>query len=271
MAGDGRGDLLTRLCVEGSEELVDGSDEGMAQDLYAVELVAWVHRSELEPGDPIPGWPPIAFVLVSPRSAVLAARYGSARVMTVGLTTIAGGFLILAAITPSTPYLVLATAFAVLGAGMGMTAAPATSEIMSVVPLSKAGVGSAMNDTTRELGGALGVAILGSIANGAYRSAIDLSGVPISAAVRGQAADSIGAAARVAGPTEHAVRTQAAAAFTHAFNLTSLVSIGVIVIAAVAVVLVARSQRADERHQLRDGVLELDLPLVGLSAAQAAE
>ena len=46
-----------------------------------------------------------------------------------------------------------------------MTAAPATGEIMSAVPLSKAGVGSAMNDTTRELGGALGIAILGSIAN----------------------------------------------------------------------------------------------------------
>ena len=58
-----------------------------------------------------------------------------------------------------------------------MTAAPATGEIMSAVPLSKAGVGSAVNDTTRELGGALGIAILGSIANSAYRAAIDLSGL----------------------------------------------------------------------------------------------
>ena len=84
---------------------------------------------------------------------------------------------ILSMLTPDTPYLVLAVAFAVLGAGMGVTAAPATGEIMSAVPLSKAGVGSAVNDTTRELGGALGIAILGSIANSAYRAAIDLSGL----------------------------------------------------------------------------------------------
>ena len=92
----------------------------------------------------------------------------------------------------------LAAAFAVLGAGMGMTAAPATGEIMSAVPLSKAGVGSAVNDTTRELGGALGIAILGSIANSAYRAAIDLSGLGLAAGRAAQGEDSIGTAARVA-------------------------------------------------------------------------
>jgi hypothetical protein len=87
--------------------------------------------------------------------------------MAVGLVTVAGGFVLLSMLTPGTPYVVLAFAFAVLGAGMGVTAAPATGEIMSAVPLSKAGVGSAVNDTTRELGGALGIAILGSVANSA--------------------------------------------------------------------------------------------------------
>ena len=62
---------------------------------------------------------------------------------------------------------------------MGITAAPATGEIMSSVPLSKAGVGSAVNDTTRELGGALGIALLGSIANSAYRSNVDFGGVDL--------------------------------------------------------------------------------------------
>ena len=170
---------------------------------------------------------PITFVALSPRSAVLASRYGAPRVMAVGLVIVAGGFVLLSMLTPGTPYVVLAFAFAVLGAGMGVTAAPATGEIMSAVPLSKAGVGSAVNDTTRELGGALGIAILGSIANSAYRAAIDLSGLGLGAAVRSQGEDSIGTAARVAGtvPGGGAVQARAAAAFTDAFNVASMVSI----------------------------------------------
>ena len=73
-------------------------------------------------------------------------------VMAAGLGIVAVGFAAMTSLTNNTPYFVIAVAFAVLGAGMGMTAAPGTGEIMSSVPLSKAGVGSAVNDTTRELG-----------------------------------------------------------------------------------------------------------------------
>ena len=103
--------------------------------------------------------------------------------MALGLTIVAVGFGILTMLTPDTPYLVIAAAFTILGAGMS-TAAPATSEIMTSVPLSKAGVGSAVNDTTRELGGALGIALLGSIANTAYRSGVDLDRVQLPAGPR---------------------------------------------------------------------------------------
>ena len=99
--------------------------------------------------------------------------------MAAGLGIVALGFAVLTSLTTGTPYLVVGVAFAVLGAGMGITAAPATGEIMSSVPLSKAGVGSAVNDTTRELGGALGIALLGSIANSAYRSNVDFGGVDL--------------------------------------------------------------------------------------------
>ena len=81
---------------------------------------------------------------------------------------------------------------------MSITAAPATGEIMSAVPLSKAGVGSAVNDTTRELGGALGIAILGSIANSAYRAGIDLAGLGLPGGPRAKAEESVGAAVGVA-------------------------------------------------------------------------
>ena len=139
----------------------------------------------------------LSFLVFSPpRSARLAERYGAARVMALGLTIVAVGFGILTMLTPDTPYLVIAAAFTILGAGMSITAAPATSEIMTSVPLSKAGVGSAVNDTTRELGGALGIALLGSIANTAYRSGVDLDRVQLPAGRA--AAKSIGAASAIA-------------------------------------------------------------------------
>ena len=206
---------------------------------------------------------PIVFVAVSPRSAVLAARFGAGRVMATGLVVIAGGFLILSFVTPGTPYVGLAVAFAVLGAGMGMTAAPATGEIMSSVPLSKAGVGSAMNDTTRELGGALGIAILGSVATSAYRSAIDVAGLGLEAGPRHLAEESIGTAALVARqvPAGDAVRAQAASAFTDAFVLASVVSFGIVLAAAVAVWFFSRT-RPDTVDEITDDAFELELAMV---------
>jgi uncharacterized membrane protein YdjX (TVP38/TMEM64 family) len=104
--------------------------------------------------------------------------------------------------------------------------APATGSIMAAVPLNKAGVGSAVNDTTREVGGALGIAVLGSIANSTYRNEIDadlLAALPQEAA--DAARESVGAAMQIAamapaGPGE-VLATEAGEAFTTAFG-TSL-------------------------------------------------
>ncbi|MGH9150813.1 MAG: MFS transporter, partial [Acidimicrobiales bacterium] len=123
---------------------------------------------------------PLALMLVAvaPRSAVLAERMGTGAVMSAGFALVAAGFVVLALIGPATPYPVLAVALALLGAGMSLTAAPATGSIMSAVPSAKAGVGSAVNDTTRELGGALGIAVLGSIVSSTYRSSVEVGRLP---------------------------------------------------------------------------------------------
>ena len=78
----------------------------------------------------------------------------------------------------------IATALAMMGFGMGMAMAPATEAIMGSLPKAKAGVGSAMNDVVRELGGTLGVAVLGSIVSTSYASGMDdaTSGLPHEAA-----------------------------------------------------------------------------------------
>ena len=111
---------------------------------------------------------------------------------------------------------------------------------MSSVPLNKAGVGSAVNDTTRELGGALGIAILGSIVASTYRSNVDVSQLPPEAA--SAAKESVGAALGVSQSLEPsaaaALAEHAGAAFTDAINVAMAVS-AVISIIAGAIVLYA--------------------------------
>jgi EmrB/QacA subfamily drug resistance transporter len=212
----------------------------------------------------------ITFIAVSPRSAALAERYGAHRVIASGLGIVALGFVVLTTLSAETPYLVIGAAFAVLGAGMGITAAPATGEIMASVPLAKAGVGSAVNDTTRELGGALGIALLGSVANSAYRSAVDFEGVGLPTEAADVAGESIGAASVIARsvPNGTDVIAEAAAAFTDAFAVANRVAVGIAVATAVAILLWSRRRDGDTDVEavVDDRVVdlrELDLALVG--------
>ena len=141
----------------------------------------------------------VTIILVSPRSAVLAARYGSGRTIAGGFALIGAGMLAMSLVAVDTPYPAIVVAMVLLASGIGVVMAPATGGIMSAVPLAKAGVGSAVNDTTRELGGALGIAVFGSIVNSAYRSNIDLGGLDLSSSVAAEAEESVGAAAMAAG------------------------------------------------------------------------
>jgi len=188
----------------------------------------------------------LALVTIAPRSAALAEKVGTGKVMTSGFLLIAGGFGVLTLVGTTTPYPVLALALVLLGAGMSLTAAPATGSIMNAVPQAKAGVGSAVNDTTRELGGALGIAILGSIPSATYRSAVNLDGLSLPPPVAAAAKESVGAATVLAdsipGGAELAAR--AGSAFTNAFNLASGVAAVVALLAAGAVAM-AFSRRSE--------------------------
>ncbi len=152
----------------------------------------------------------VTLVMVAPRSATLAERFGTGPVVTAGFSLVGAGFAVLALIGPTTPYLVLAVALVLLGAGMSLTAAPATGSIMSSVPHAKAGVGSAVNDTTREVGGALGVAVLGSVMSSVYTS--NMPGQ-----VPDAARNSIGAAMAIAGQVGEVPGRALALAASNAF------------------------------------------------------
>jgi EmrB/QacA subfamily drug resistance transporter len=175
-------------------------------------------------------------VFVAPRSARLADRFGRNRVMAVGLTTVATGMLVMSTLTPTTGYLRVAIALVLFGTGMGLTTAPATGAIMESMPLAKAGVGSAVNDTTREVGGALGVAVLGSLLATVYGSHLAHRIVGAPATVVAGAKHSIGAALRIAAgappPFNHVLATAARRSFTDGMHVVFLVSASIVVLTA---------------------------------------
>jgi EmrB/QacA subfamily drug resistance transporter len=117
---------------------------------------------------------PMAFVMMglSPQVPKLVDRFTVARVVPVGLLSVAIGLLLFSQVGTDTTIWWVYGPILCLAAGMALTMTPLTTLIMSAVPLGKAGVGSAMNDTTRELGGALGVAILGSVVTSNYASSL---------------------------------------------------------------------------------------------------
>ncbi len=115
---------------------------------------------------------PFAFAAgaVSPLSPVLAKHLGNRTIISAGLALMGLGLLDLSTARVATGYPALAFAVALMGAGMGLVMAPASSTIMTTVPAHQASAGSAVNDTIREVGGTLGVAIVGSLVAAVYRS-----------------------------------------------------------------------------------------------------
>ena len=120
---------------------------------------------------------PMAMIMmvVAPRAPKLVARFGVNRVVSTGLLSTGVGLFVFSQMQTDSPLAFIYLSIVPLAFGMAMTMTPLTTLIMASVPLNRAGVGSAMNDTTRELGGALGVAILGSVVTSVYAN--DISSV----------------------------------------------------------------------------------------------
>jgi MFS family permease len=178
----------------------------------------------------------------APVAAKLAERVGTKAVVTGGLLSMAAGFAIAATNGVSTPYAVIVVAMFFMGAGLGLVQAPATEAIMGSLPPAKAGVGSAVNDTARELGGTLGVAIVGSVFSSIYASRLGdaLAGTPVPSDAVTIASESVGAANEVArqagataGPEAQSFVTDAVnSAFIDGWHAGSWVSFAVVVIGA---------------------------------------
>ncbi len=108
----------------------------------------------------------------APLSARMVERFGPRAVVGVGLLISATGLTMFGWVTPETSAILFVVAAALIGMGLGQTTAPSTTLIITSVPRAKSGVGSAVNDLSRELGGALGIAVLGSILSTVYQHRI---------------------------------------------------------------------------------------------------
>lgn len=186
----------------------------------------------------------IATGSVAPIAPRLVNRWGTKRIVAAGLALMAVGFVIAANLSATVPYAVIALSAMIMGAGLGLTTSPATESIMGSLPTEKAGVGSAVNDATREVGGTLGVAVLGSLLTSVYGSRVldGLAGLPLPGAARNAATESVGAAFAVAeqataqaGPQAgQLIRDVASSAFVDGFHLGSWVAGGVALLGAIA-------------------------------------
>ncbi|WP_201452494.1 MFS transporter [Streptomyces sp. HM190] len=187
----------------------------------------------------------------------LAARAGARRPWLVGLVLVAVGLAVLAPLDGGSSYWLILAGLVPLGAGMGLAMTPATAAITDSLPSDLQNVGSAVNDLSREMGGALGIAVLGSVLNAGYRDTLDLDGVPSHIA---EAAHSSLAAANVVGARtgDTSLMENARDAFASGMHLALLTGAGAAVLGAVAVAVLLRTA-----HRPADTPTDADLSTAG--------
>ncbi len=187
-------------------------------------------------------------ILAAPRSAGMVLKFGYRAVMTTGLVLVALSLIGLFFVGMTTPIWVVLIVFFVFGFGMGNVIAPASTVMQNVLPLARAGAGSAVQNTVRQVGGALGVAIIGTVLATQYASrvAISLQGLPdqVPDDARRAAENSIVATDALLSGLEQSgapatilesVRQSAYDAFLSSAHVTYLVSITVVLIATALV------------------------------------
>jgi len=201
----------------------------------------------------------LAMGAVSPVSPVLGKWLGTRLIIPAGMALMGLGLIDLSTASVHSSYFSLAVAVAIMGAGMGLVMAPASNTIMATVPSHQAGAGSAINDTVREVGGALGIAVIGSISAAAYSAKLGsvLHAAHVPAAVTHVATGSIAAAdlagGRVGGTAGAELTNAAHAAFVHAMSLGLRVAAAVALASAVAAIFALPRRGAIQAASADDG------------------
>ncbi|GAA1551481.1 MFS transporter [Kribbella lupini] len=187
--------------------------------------------------------PSIAVGAAAPLSTVLAARIDRAYVLGGAFLLSAGGFVVLTQIEVTSGLWVLLTGSGLLAAGLVMVMALVTEAVVGAVAPERAGSASALMETCSEFGGALGIAVLGSIGTAAYRSDLQLpADLPAGALARAQeglpAATAV--AAQLPAQLHDAVLAAARHAFNHSLNTVAVVGAALLIATAVTITAVLR-------------------------------
>lgn len=197
----------------------------------------------------------VVIMIAAPLSSIWVNRLGNKVVVAGGLTVCGLAFLTFTQLTVTTPMVPVILLTCLLGLGMGNVMAPATDSIMGSLPRAKAGVGSAMNDTTRQTGGAVGVAVLGSLLSSRYAPEMTakLTGKVPEQFIQ-PLTDSIGKTLGIAEKAPSAVRplieSAARESFVSGMHLASIVAAGILFVAALSVVKWLPARALDDERSI---------------------
>ncbi|MFG2792071.1 MFS transporter [Streptomyces sp. NPDC048419] len=199
-----------------------------------------------------------AQMIFAPRARLVVDRFGNKATTGAGLLLLAAMLAAFAGFEADTPIWVLEVVFFLMGAGMAHVMTPTSVVIMQALPREKAGSASALSNTFRQVGGALGIAVLGSVLSAAYRNGIEDKLNLLPKGLRETAGESIEATLGVAaklGPQGKGLITPANDAFLHAMHVTALCGTGVALLGALVVFLFlpgkpAAPQKGEEQQEL---------------------
>ncbi|MFJ3214993.1 MFS transporter [Kitasatospora sp. NPDC086801] len=177
----------------------------------------------------------VAQLVFAPRARLVVDRFGVAATAAVGMLLIAVGFVGYTLLGVDTPIWVLIVLGLLMGTGMAHVMPPVTVAIMGSLPREKAGAGSAVNNTFRQVGGSLGVAVLGAVLSTVYRDGMADTLNQLPDDLRGKAGESLEATLAIAermGPKGAALIGPADDAFVSAMHVVASLSAGITVVGA---------------------------------------
>lgn len=190
-----------------------------------------------------------AMMALSPISPQIAKRFGLGPVLGVGSAALAVAFGIMAMADTDPSYLAVMPGLVLAGLGLGLAMSPSTTAITESLPAEKQGVASALNDTVREVGSSIGIALIGSLLAAGYSSSIADTAEQLPPELGEPVEEGIGQALAVAGqlgPEGEQIAEAARAAFLDGWGSTMWIAAGVAVVAGFAGVLIARGGRDQE-------------------------